>query len=621
MKTNALKTALLLALLSLFLPRALVSQQIEDKVTDFTLRNGMRFVIYERHVAPVFFAAVIFNVGSINEWDGITGISHLLEHMMFKGTKIMGTKNYMKERKYLEKEDRIASEMDQIKKMIGWWRLGIFQEFGRKLVADLPQERKAEIGSDKVKELEALIEMLESGEHLPPEADRYPEIVSEDGKNYLDLYVELLKKERELEETMAEHRKIILSEEIWDAYLKQGARMLNAFTSYDFTGYIVYLPANRLELWAAIESDRMAHPVFREFYSERNVVCEERRLGENEPDDVLEENLYRTAYLVSPYGRPVIGWMCDIQNITRDDLENYYRRFYSPNNCIVVLVGDLDPAKVKRVAERYFGRIRGGSKPDPLRAIEPKQLGERRITIEFDAEPRIAIAYHVPAMLHPDSYPIDALAEILGTGRTSRLYKKVFEELQLTSSPPHVDARVGSRLGRLLVITAEPRHPHTVEEVENAIYEVIEELKKEPPTEREMQRLRNQIDAEIVRAMGSNLGMAFRLAIHTALTGDWRSCLTEVEKQKKVKAEDISRVAREYLTPQNRTVATLVKVSKQVEEGEQEEEIDLRALMQWVSQLPEEQRREIFMRVQSMNEEERKAFAKELMKMMKSQKK
>lgn len=616
------KTLLIIAMLfALFLPVVLTGQEIEEKVTEFTLSNGMRFVVYERHVAPVFFAAVLFNVGSVDEWDGVTGISHLLEHMMFKGTKRMGTESYARERRYLEKEDRIAAEIDELKKMIGSWRLGIFQDFGRKLIADLPQEKRTEIGNDRVKELQALGDLLKSGNHLPPEAHKHPEILKDGGKDYLNLYINLVKKECELEQTMADHRKITNGEEIWDTYLKQGARMLNAFTGNDFTGYIVYLPSNRLELWAAIESDRMANPVFREFYSEKNVVSEERRLGENDPDDVLTEHLYSTAFTVSPYGRPVIGWMCDIQSITRQQLESYYRRFYSPTNCIVVLVGDLDPSKVKRIARRYFGKIKGNTKPNPVMAIEPKQIGERRVTVEFDAEPRIAIAYHVPTFPHPDSYPIDALSKILGSGRTSRLYKRVFEELQLTSSPPIVDLGPGYKLDHLLVIKAAPRHPHTVDEVEKAIYEVIEELKNDPPTEREIQRLRNKIDAAMVTDMGRNIGMAFNLAMHTLYTGDWHSYLTEAEKKKKVEAEDISRVARDYLTPQNRTVATLVKVSKPVEEGEEEEEVDLRALMEWVSQLPDEQKREIFMRVQRMSEEERKAFTKELMKMMKGQKK
>jgi len=606
----------LLGVILLASPVITYCQQLEDNVTEFDLDNGMKFIVYERHVAPVFFAAVVFNVGSINESDGITGISHLLEHMMFKGTKTVGTRSYAREKRYLDREDRIAEQIYNLRRKIGGWRLKIFDDFAHEIVANFPPDIKQQIGSDKVRELSALIDILKNRQQLPPEAEQQPEIIASDGVDYLDLYVAMKTKERELEETMTEHRNLIIKDELWDSYLQDGARMLNAFTANDLTAYIVYLPSNRLELWAMLESDRMKNAVFREFYSERNVVAEERRLGENDPDHVLYEALMAAAFQASPYRRPVIGWMSDIQSITRQELIAHHRRFYAPNNAIAILVGDLYPEEVKQVARRYFSRIPPQEQPKPIEIMEPEQRGERRITVEFDAEPQVLIAYHVPVAPHPDSYGIAVLSQILGSGRTSRLYKRIFEELELTSQAPSVSTEPGERLDNLLVIEAKPRHPHATEEVEAAIYAVIEELKQQPPTRREIERIRNQLDAEMVRRLGSNLGIAFSLAFSAAIRGDWREYLRDIERKKAVEPEDVSRLATRYLTPENRTVATLVKKET---EGKQPEEIDLRALMQWIQQLPEDEQRQIFMQIQSMTDEERKIYAKQLMERMKAQ--
>jgi predicted Zn-dependent peptidase len=606
-------------LLAAVLPTVVSGQNLEDKVTEFELRNGMKFVVVERHVAPVFFAAVLFRVGSVNEWDGVTGISHLLEHMMFKGTKTVGTKSYAREKRYFKQEDEVAAAIDDLRLRIGQWRLKILNDFSRDLISSLDERTKQDTGGDKAKELSVLIAELESGDRLPAEADQYPTLVAEGDVDYLDLYTMLKRRELELENLMVAHRDLIIKDELWETYLQNGARMLNAFTSNDITGYIVYLPANRLELWMMLESDRMENAVFREFYSERDVVAEERRLHENDPESVLIDALLAAAFQASPYGRPVLGWMSDIQTMTREELAAYYQRFYGPNNAVVLLVGDLDVDDVKRMAGRYFGGIPGQESPDPLNIIEPEQQGERRVEVEFDAEPQVMIAYHVPVAPHPDSYAISVLRSILGQGRTSRLYKKIYEELELTSSAPAVSFEPGQRLPNLLLIHAYPRHPHTTEEVEEAIYAEIEALKSEPPTEREIQKIRNVIDANMVRMLGSNLGIAFNIGMTIAIRDNWRAFLDDIERTKQVEAADVSSVAGKYLVPGNRTVATLVKTDEPAEEVAEGERVDFRALMRWVRSLPEEEQKEIFQRVQTMNDTEREVYARQLMERMKAE--
>lgn len=609
-----------IVLVAALIPTLLVAQNLEDRVSEFELQNGMKFVIVERPVAPVFFGATLFKVGSANEWDGVTGISHLLEHMMFKGTRTVGTKSYAREKRYLEEEDRIAAAIDDLRMRIGPWRLAILNDSSRDLVSSLDEEKKEEIGGDKAAELSLLISMLESGNLIPAEAEDYPTLLSEGEVDYLDQYVDLKRKELDLQEVMVEHRDLIIKDELWDTYVQNGSRMLNAFTANDVTGYVVYLPANRLELWMMLESDRMQDAVFREFYSERDVVAEERRLHENDPESVLIDQLLAAAFEASPYGRPVVGWMSDIQTMTRDEIKAYYRQFYAPNNAVALLVGDLDVDEVKRMAKRYYGRIPSQEPHAPLNIIEPEQQGERRATVEFAAEPQVMIAYHVPVAPHPDSYPISVLQSILGRGRTSRLYKKIYEELELTSTAPSVSSEPGERLPNLLIIQAYPRHPHTAEEVEEAIYAEIEALKSEPPTEREIQKIRNIIDANMVRMLGSNLGIAFNLGMTIAVRDDWRAFLVDTDRTKQVEPEDVSRVARKYLVPRNRTVATLVKAEESAEDEEGgDERVDFRALMQWVRSLPEEEQKAIFQRVQTLTEQEREAYARQLMERMKAE--
>jgi predicted Zn-dependent peptidase len=610
----------LLVALIFLVPSLAASETLADKVTEFQLDNGMKFIVVKRDVSPTFFGVVGFDVGSINERDGITGISHLLEHMMFKGTTTVGTTNYSKEKKYISMIDDLALEVMDTRWKIGRWRLEMFDDFSRDLMSGLSEEDREAIGSDKIKELSVLIGLLESTDLAPAQVDTYPTLMEEAGVDYYGMYVHLKHLELELAEVQKEHKQFVVKDELWDTYKQQGGRMLNAFTANDLTAYIVALPANRLELWMMLESDRMKNAVFREFYSERDVVMEERRLGENDPDSELWDALMAAAFEASPYGRPVVGWMSDLQMMTRQEVEAYFRQYYAPNNATAMLVGDLDPAEVERLAQQYFGRIKAQEPPPPVVTVEPEQMGERRVVVEFDANPKVLIGYHVPVAPHPDAYAIEVLAAVLGQGRTSRFYKTIYEDLELTSEPPDVSMEPGSKLPDLFTIGAVPRHPHTVDEVEQAIYAEIENIAAEPPAERELQRIRNTIDAQMVRSLGSNYGIAFQLGFSELIRGDWHTYLEDIERIKAVTPEQVSAVARKYLVPANRTVATLVKIEKEEEESPAEEsemqESDVKALIQWVRTLPQEEQQEIFTKFQSLTPEERKEFARQLWERM-----
>jgi predicted Zn-dependent peptidase len=317
------------------------------------------------------------------------------------------------------------------------------------------------------------------------------------------------------------------------------------------------MPANRVELWAYLESDRIANPIFREFYSERDVVNEERSLRtDDQPWGKLWEEFYATAFNAHPYSWPVVGWAADIQSVMREDVERFFRTYYAPNNAIAVIVGDVNPERIIALSERYFGPIPAQEPPPPVITEEPPQTGERRVHVEFDAEPILAIGYHVPGAGHPDQPVLEVIASLLSEGKTSRFYKNIVEKKLATS----VDAYAPfSRYPELFTVTATPLKPHSTQEVEEAVYIELEKLKTEPVSRWELEKFANQLQADFVQGMKSNLGMAWRLGNYQALVGDWRYLLEHKKERGEVTPEDIMRVAKKYLNEHNRTVAALVK--------------------------------------------------------------
>jgi len=593
-----------------------LADTLEDKVTEFELDNGMKFIVIERHEAPVVFCAVGFKVGAIYERPGITGISHLLEHMLFKGTETIGTKDFDAEREFLAREDELAEASRDLMLEIGAWRLEYLDEYSTELTASMSDEDREAVGSDRGLELELLIEMLEErgpGEDLAALTG----LLEDAGKDFFDLYLTLKGTEMELYDVMAEHRELIISNELWETYMNNGSRMLNAGTSNDGTFYFSYLPANRLELFMLIESDRMANPIFREFYTERDVVNEELRMSLNDPGDVLYYSFLSTAYTASMYGVPVLGWASDISMVTRADLQDYFDTNYAPNNAVGFFAGDVDPDELKKQAEKYFGKIERGADLPELITREPKQQGERRVVVKQDAKPSLMIGYHVPANPHPDSYALTALQSILSSGRTSRFYKDIYEEQGLTREAPGAWMGPGDRLDPLFTISADPKDPHTLAEVEAAIMAELERAKTEPVEMRELERVWNQNEAELVRAMGSNMGLAFRVGFYAAMRGDWRALMTDMERMKQVTPEDIMRVAEKYFTEENRTVAWLVETES--EDGESEEEIDFREIMVWAQTLPEAEQMELMQKFQTLDDAGRQALAQELWDRMKAE--
>ncbi len=611
MRNSRLFAVVFAALSLLVLAQAQVAAQtLEEKVKDFDLKNGMKWLVVERHEAPVAFCAVAFNVGAANEWPNVTGISHMLEHMMFKGTEMMGTKNYKKEIPYIEQTDALGEKTIALRKEMGEWRFGRFQAFGRQVVESFSKEEKERIGANKSEQNKLMAEKIRAMSPLPDSIASAPYLVRDGGVDYLEKYLEYELAWGEIAKLLDEQREFMIKEELWGLFMNNGSRFLNAFTSNDMTVYLEYLPANRLELFMVLESDRLEKPIFREFWSERDVIMEERRLSENDPDETLGEAFYSVAFTASPYKWPVVGWMSDLQTIDRKELQKYHDMYYSPNNAIGIVVGDVTVEQVKKLAEKYFASIPAQPAPQRLETREPEQRGERRVVLEHTANPKLMIGFHKPIYPNPDAEPLEVLQSILAAGRTSRLYKTVYEEKQLVAEEPRVYSGPGERYDNLFVIEALPRAPHTLEEVEQAILEEIDRIKKEPVTERELQRVMNQIDANMTRSLGSNLGIAFQIALGQLYYGDYRANFRSIDRMKKVTAADIQRVANEYLKESNRTVAYRVQTEKQ--EGA-EEQIDEKLLMQWIQSLPQEERMAIFQKFQTLRTQaEQEAYGKEL---------
>jgi predicted Zn-dependent peptidase len=338
---------------------------------------------------------------------------------------------------------------------------------------------------------------------------------------------------------------------------RSGARGLNATTTYEATQYFVNLPANRAKLWFVLEADRLRNPVFREFYAERDVIAEERRTRtDTSPGGMLNEEHLAAAFRAHPYGVPPVGHMDDIRALSRPTVEEFYGRYYGPGNVVVAIVGAFDADSAAVWAKQYFEPLAARDPPPPVLIREPEQRGERRIELLYDAEPQIRIGWKVPEATHPDAPALAMLANILVGGRDSRLYRRLVREDRLATSVT-AGTGPGNRDPGLFTIHAIPRAPHTPEEVEVAIHEELERLRSVPPTPEEMDRVRTRLEADAVRRLVSNQGLAFQLVASHAFWGDWRETFRVQDRMREVDAEDLLAVLDRHLRTDRRTTAVL----------------------------------------------------------------
>ncbi len=361
---------------------------------------------------------------------------------------------------------------------------------------------------------------------------------------------------KEKEEKAGEY---IVANEFGDIVEREGGVGLNAFTNSDHTVYAYSFPANRIELFAFLESERFLRPVFREFYKERGVVQEERRMRtESQPIGRLIEQLLSAAYVAHPYRQPVVGYMSDLESFTATDAEEFFRKHYVPSNLVTVMVGHLSAEAVLPTIERYFGRLPAGEKPEPLRTVEPPQIAEKTVVLVDPSQPVYAETYHQPSILDPDQAVYNAIDDVLSNGRTSRLYRSLVRDKKIAAFSGSFSGFPGSRYPGLWLAFAIPSKGHGNEEVQAAIRDQLERLKTEPVSDAELKRFRTRAKANLLRQARSNSGLAIQLGTYHSLYGDWRELFHDLDRIEKVTKNDIMRVASKTLTATNRTVGMIV---------------------------------------------------------------
>ena len=351
----------------------------------------------------------------------------------------------------------------------------------------------------------------------------------------------------------------IVANEFGDIVDREGGVGLNAFTNSDFTVYAYSFPANRVELFAFLESERFLHPVFREFYKERGVVQEERRMRtESQPIGRLIEQLLASAYVAHPYRQPVVGYMSDLQSFTATDAEDFYRKHYVPANMVTVVIGHVSAEEILPTIKKYFGRLPKGEKPEPLRTVEPPQIAEKTVVLVDPSQPVYAETYHQPSIHDPDQAVYAAIDDVLSNGRTSRLYRSLVRDRKIAAFSGSFSGFPGSKYPGLWLAFAIPSKDHSNEEVQAAIREELERLKTEPVTDAELKRFRTRAKADLLRQARSNFGLAVQLGMYHSWYGDWREFFKDLDRIEQVTKEDIMRVARKALTATNRTVGMIV---------------------------------------------------------------
>jgi predicted Zn-dependent peptidase len=467
----------------------------EKRTTVKKLSNGLTVIICERPEAPVFSFFTHVDAGSVQDPMGKTGLAHMFEHMAFKGTDTIGTRDYAGEKAALAMvEDSYAAYL---------------------------AERDQSVGRDEAK----LKQLEKSWNDAIAAADKFS----------------------------AEH-----SNEFGKIVESQGGEGMNAFTNLDETGYNYSFPANRLELFAYLESERFLHPVMRQFYKERNVVIEERRMRtDSNPIGRLLEQFIEEAFAAHPYHRPTVGWISDLNSFSATDAQNFFDKYYVPANMVITLVGDIKASEAVPIVEKYLSRIPARPKPDTATTTEPAQNSERSAVLHEQSQPIYLEGYHRPDYRSPDDQVYDAIADLMSNGRTSRLYRALVRDKQIASDSAGFTGLPGNKYPHLFAFYALPIPGHKPQEMAGAIHAEIERLKKEDILDDELKMIKTRAKANLIRSLGSNEGLAFALALNQARYDDWRELFRSVDRIDRVTKADIRRVANQTFVPDNRTVGII----------------------------------------------------------------
>jgi predicted Zn-dependent peptidase len=356
----------------------------------------------------------------------------------------------------------------------------------------------------------------------------------------------------------AEAQKYVVPNEFSEIAEQNGAVGLNASTGEDSTQFFWSMPSNRLELWAYMESSRIAHPVEREFYKERDVVQEERRMRiDSSPTGRMLEQFVATAYTAHPYRRPAVGWESEISQVTATEADAFHKKYYVPSNIVIAVVGDVKASETMPLLERYFAPIPAGPKPEPMTTIEPRQTAEKSVIIKEATQPFYIEGYHRPDYRDPDDSVYDAITDIFSNGRTARLYRSLVRDQQIAADAEGFSGYPGTKYPELFAVYAVPLPGHTPAEMREAIHKQLELLKTTDITDEELQRFKTRARADLLRGLADNEGLAHQLAEYQTDFGDWRQLFRELDKIDAVTKADVRRVANKIFLENNRTSAQI----------------------------------------------------------------
>ncbi|MDW5265086.1 MULTISPECIES: pitrilysin family protein [Acidobacteriaceae] len=360
------------------------------------------------------------------------------------------------------------------------------------------------------------------------------------------------------EDAQAAAEKYVIPNQFSEIAEQNGAVGINASTEEDSTQYFWSMPSNRLQLWAYLESQRIGHPVEREFYKERDVVQEERRMRiDSSPIGRMVEQLLATAYVAHPYGRSGVGWESEISQVTATEAEAFHKKYYVPSNIVIAVVGDVKASTAMPILERYFAPIPAGPRPEPMTTIEPPQFAEKSVIIKEATQPFYIEGYHRPDYRDPDDAVYDAITDIFSNGRTARLYRSLVRDQRIAAEAEGFSGFPGDKYPGLFAVYAVPLPGHTPEEMRTAIHKQVELLKTQDVSDEEVARFKTRARADLLRGLADNEGLAHQLAEYQTRFGDWRELFRQLDKIDAVNKADIRRVANKIFLASNRTSAQI----------------------------------------------------------------
>jgi len=479
---------------------------LQDNTRKIVLKNGLTLILSKRSYAPVVSLYIKFRAGGADETEASAGIAHMLEHMLFKGTPNIGTKNFQKEKKYLELTQQWAVRLDHYRR----------------------QKERAEADGD---------------EAARKEADEQIQIW-----------------QRRLKSINGLAHRFTIPDEDSKIYSMNGQQGYNAYTSKDLTNYQIELPSNRIEIWARLESDRIKNSVLREFYTERDVVAEERRMRiENDPHNLMLEQFTEQIYGDHPYGRSLIGSMKSISYLNHHQAEEFYHAHYAPNNTVIAIVGDIDFEQTEAIVRKYFGTLEPHTVPK-TRATPPDPAKAVHIELKAKGSPLLYLAWLKPAMPDPDDLALDVLSQILAGGNDSRLFQNLVVRDRIASAVEIYTTYPGERYTNLFFVMAVPAPGKGYDELQSAIRSEIETICRDGVSREELDRVKRKMEAEFIYSLRNNSTLADRLSYYQTIAGDYTYIADYLENLSRITEEKIRQAAIRHL--QNKPMHTAKIVSE-----------------------------------------------------------